>query len=556
MRKGTSIGIVGAALAAAFGLVEFACDTSTGALVPGPTTSGLPTDGDGGGVDLADGSGGGGGSPDGGSPDSGGSRAGSFIACEAPTPVVIAGKDTGFVTCAEGVRHRASVVTCPNALPRSGGGECTGGFGLDGGPGSCTRDSDCTAKPYGTCGLGGGHFATCECSYGCVADSDCAAGEICECGDPVGRCLAATCLSDSACPKGSLCASAPTSWGGCSWDPLVPSYICQSPNDTCLTDKQCATSAPACAYDGDAGARQCRPGQLACPGRPFLVEGAARLAGSCRRADWSTGTAGPLRPHSELGPRERELLADHWTRTALMEHASVAAFARFALELLALGAPADLVAGAAAAMTDETKHARLAFTLASGYGGVEVGPGPLEVEGALAPISARSTFRTLVREGCIGETLAAVEATETLAHATDPDVRDTLQAIAADETRHAELSWRAARWLFDSGDADFRVWARAELTTAIAERRPARPSHASDVTATTGRGRLAEHGLLPDPVREELTESTLRELVGPCAEVLLDSRGVASMLNPSSAWRLGSCFAIGRLPAGNSRHTS
>jgi hypothetical protein len=47
-----------------------------------------------------------------------------------------------------------------------------------------------------------------------------------------------------------------------------------------------------------------------------------------------------------------------------MEHASVAAFARFTLDLLALGAPADLVQSAQQALGDEIAHAELCFGLA------------------------------------------------------------------------------------------------------------------------------------------------------------------------------------------------
>jgi hypothetical protein len=43
------------------------------------------------------------------------------------------------------------------------------------------------------------------------------------------------------------------------------------------------------------------------------------------------------------------VLAKHWTEVALMAHASIAAFARFSLDALSLGAPPELLDAAHAA---------------------------------------------------------------------------------------------------------------------------------------------------------------------------------------------------------------
>lgn len=52
-----------------------------------------------------------------------------------------------------------------------------------------------------------------------------------------------------------------------------------------------------------------------------------------------------------------------------MEHASVAAFARFTLQLLAMGAPAELVQASVGAAADELDHARLRFGIADRFDG-------------------------------------------------------------------------------------------------------------------------------------------------------------------------------------------
>ena len=61
----------------------------------------------------------------------------------------------------------------------------------------------------------------------------------------------------------------------------------------------------------------------------------------------------------------RDAVVKAWTTAARAEHASVASFARFTLQLLHLGAPADLVADAQQAALDEVRHARLCFGVAS-----------------------------------------------------------------------------------------------------------------------------------------------------------------------------------------------
>jgi hypothetical protein len=152
--------------------------------------------------------------------------------------------------------------------------------------------------------------------------------------------------------------------------------------------------------------------------------------------------------------RVRARLAEHWTAIGLMEHASIAAFARFSLQLLALGAPADLVEQSNQALADELQHTELAFALASAYGGGAVGPGPLAIDGSLEEQSLEAIVRLVVVEGCIGETVAALEAREAAAHAMDPVVRAALERIADDEAGHAALAWRTLRWATECSRAD------------------------------------------------------------------------------------------------------
>src|SRR5262249_44092108 len=96
--------------------------------------------------------------------------------------------------------------------------------------------------------------------------------------------------------------------------------------------------------DGDGG----RMGQMCCYnvtiqyciGRPFLDNGRPLVAGILPGSDaWLAAVAPDL---SDLGPEERAALASAYAGDALLEHASIASFARFSLELLAVGAPPSL----------------------------------------------------------------------------------------------------------------------------------------------------------------------------------------------------------------------
>ena len=151
------------------------------------------------------------------------------------------------------------------------------------------------------------------------------------------------------------------------------------------------------------------------------------------------------RPSSWSGSDERGL-------EALLEHASVASFARFSLELLALGAPAELVAAAHRAALDEVRHARSCFALAEAYLGRRLAPGPIDMGGAVA-VSADldDVAARVAREGCVGETLSAMLLSEQLRTATEPAVRRVLAMLVRDETRHAELAWRTLSWLTRHG---------------------------------------------------------------------------------------------------------
>jgi hypothetical protein len=187
-----------------------------------------------------------------------------------------------------------------------------------------------------------------------------------------------------------------------------------------------------------------------------------------------------------------------------MEHASIAAFARFSMQLLSLGAPASLVEETTRAMHDETVHAKLAFSLASAYAGEAIGPGPLPIDGAMAPASFDAIVRLTIREGCIGETVAALEAQAALENEADPVVARVLARIVDDETRHALLAFRFVQW-------------------AATRDRP--------TVARVFREELEAHTQGPMATRRGVREAAVAQVVLPCAEALLAPAAVEEPAN-------------------------
>ncbi len=209
-------------------------------------------------------------------------------------------------------------------------------------------------------------------------------------------------------------------------------------------------------------------------------------------------------------------------RKALLEHASVASFSRFSLALLSVGAPADLLEAAHRASIDEVRHAELCFALASAYAGEEVQPGAfplgshLDVDTSLMEIAVST-----VREGCIGETIAAMRAAEQCARTTDPAVKAALSRIADDEASHAELAWKTVRWAVEKGGSEVREAVRAAFAqmAAIVDREASSPAIGSATVDTTAT--LERHGVLSARESHAVSTRAMAELVLPAARLLL-----------------------------------
>jgi hypothetical protein len=179
-------------------------------------------------------------------------------------------------------------------------------------------------------------------------------------------------------------------------------------------------------------------------------------------------------------------LADQWRENGRTEHASVAAFARLTLDLVALGAPPHLIAASQADAIDEVRHAELCFSLARSLDAQEEDPGPFPAAQhartlpptrtlGLAALAVHSLVDGALHEGVSARVIAK------LAKRSDvPAIRGVLKEIAADEGRHSAHGWDVVEWCLSEGKAPVANALRGALRTLPTRMRASVPEAARD----------------------------------------------------------------------------
>ena len=234
------------------------------------------------------------------------------------------------------------------------------------------------------------------------------------------------------------------------------------------------------------------------------------MAGS-QSSDWAPST---------ISKADRAQLLSYWTETAQFEHASVASFARFSMQLMAIGAPAGLVAEATRAQADEIRHARIALGIASALADHELGLGQLPIDGALDDAGdVRSILVDTIREACVNETVSAAQCQAAGEAAKDPFIKRALLDIAEDEQRHATLAWKTVRWILET-HPELRDIAADSFAEAMS--RPwAKAAHRGS--------ELSDWGVLSGVSEQAVARRVIRQVVRPCAEALLGPAEVATV---------------------------
>lgn len=444
-----------------------------------------------------------------------GSGNGPSSACVNPQPIIATdGSDSGFVRCADGAIDRPQANRCDVTVHMPACDASAQSF-------ACMSDAECADAPNGRCviytsqNFGGDTVTSCGCAYPCSNDADCGPGSVCVChgvaetpinspwAAPPGHafCAPASCQTDDACASAECGLS--SYWNGCNTEYGLG---CRTPNDTCRVSAQC--SGAQCALGAGPAGWQCSVENCAI-GRPLMVAGQPRTAPLIAGQSWRASLDPTL---ADLDERTRAALAAHWGEVAGMEHASVASFARFILQLLGIGAPAELVRDAQRAMADEIDHAEMAYALAGAYAGRALGPGPMSLKDAAVATDLGSVLVALAEEACVGETLGVAEAMAAALDVEDPVLRGVLTRIADDELRHAQLAWRTLRWGLVHADESTR--ARVEEAIRVAMRRLA-------VDPVADRPASPRHGLLSAVQIGAVRRQALREVVEPCAREAL-----------------------------------
>src|SRR5262249_49507183 len=157
------------------------------------------------------------------------------------------------------------------------------------------------------------------------------------------------------------------------------------------------------------------------------------------------------------------------------------------------------------------------FALASAYAGTPIGPGPLDLSEAFPASSLATAVHAAVLEGCIGETVAAVEAREAVAAATDPAVRAALSRVALEEQTHAARAFRFVKWALAQADPTLRgVLLQQIIALVDMESRATAPPAIPVAMRPADRAvsmRLAEHGVLASDARAEIRRRVVAEVV-------------------------------------------
>lgn len=300
----------------------------------------------------------------------------------------------------------------------------------------------------------------------------------------------------------------PEADGSCNADPDPAAFDGHHYHQTnCRDVLLVASTAELCTYDVTCDFTSC------CYGRPYIdAAGRPLLSGTQRREDWRRPVAVDV---DGLDPEDRAQLAAFWLHNAAAEHSSVAGFHRFALDLLAHGAPPELIALAQRAAAQEAEHALTCFSLASAYAGHGLGPAPMPL-GERAPVasSLAQLAAWTLRDGAIGETIAAYGVAAALQHTTDPETRRLLTKIADEELDHAELAWKTLRWALDTGGEAVLQALRATYQSLDLEDEPDERS----TMATIARG------ILPPEQRNRAVRRCVQEVIRPVFASLVATR--------------------------------
>ena len=99
-----------------------------------------------------------------------------------------------------------------------------------------------------------------------------------------------------------------------------------------------------------------------------------------------------------------------WLKQGEAEHSSIASFAKNTLQLLSIGAPNELLIASQKASVDELHHTKISYLLSREFMKKYFCPGTLDIKDSLESGNVNQMIKSTIHEGCIEETVSAVEA--------------------------------------------------------------------------------------------------------------------------------------------------
>jgi hypothetical protein len=162
----------------------------------------------------------------------------------------------------------------------------------------------------------------------------------------------------------------------------------------------------------------------------------------------------------DLAKRVPIEVANQWRENGKTEHASVAAFARLTLDLMALGAPPSLIKAANQDALDEIRHTEICFALATAIDGQRLSPAPFPEAQRVATLPRNRTLALAklavdsLIDGALHEGVSARIIAKLAQRSEVSEITAALKEIAADEGRHAAHGWAVVEWCrLEGGEA-------------------------------------------------------------------------------------------------------
>lgn len=158
-----------------------------------------------------------------------------------------------------------------------------------------------------------------------------------------------------------------------------------------------------------------------------------------------------------------------WARRVEAEYGSAAVAAQALAWGVAVGLPPELLRAASRIVSDEIDHAALSHEALIALGGAET-PIDLAVSRLVVPPKEGplpDLLRLIVRDFCLGETLAVPYFAEMRLRATNPAIHAVLERILADEATHRAFGWSALDALI-ALDAQVPAWVEGHLPAFLA----------------------------------------------------------------------------------------